>query len=175
MSRCGTNPLLWVRSGHLCSTRRDRRRHNRWSSCWHSDLGSRAARAAAEERVAAAARVAPGTRRQKLDMATTVTNKPHRSNCALSLTTWCHNPPPRRDSCLVHQGPSWNSPTECRRTTSRCPRLPGHLHRSTLRRRIGRGLAQRRSPRHCGYLRDRRRETGTLLAQPPSRRGMVGK
>jgi len=109
-------------------------------------------------------------------------NKAHRSRARSDP----RSPPPKgRHSprlslthprcCLGYQGTSWNSPTECRRTTSRCPRLPHHSHRSRQRRIEGRWPAQRHSPRRCGCLRDRRREPGMRRAQPPTCRRLVRK
>jgi hypothetical protein len=93
-------------------------------------------------------------------------NKPHRSKSQSHLVVYGHNP--RHPESWAHQGTSWSSPTECRRTTSRCPRLPHQSHRYTHTWIEGRRPAQRRSPRRCGCLRDRRREPGTRRAQPPT-------
>ena len=119
-------------------------------------------------RVAAAARAVraeeqeafSGTRRHR------ELNKPHRSKSQSHLVVYEHNP--RHPESWAHQGTSWNSPTECRRTTSRCPRSPRQSHRYTHTWIEGRRPAQRRSPRRCGCLRDRRREPGTRRAQPPT-------
>jgi hypothetical protein len=116
------------------------------------------------------ARAAPGTRRQRSR------NTVHYSTedqLACRHHSFRHN---RRRRCLADQASSCNSPMECRRTTSRCPRLPRQLHRSMPGRLFEkRGPTQRRSPRRCGCLRDRRRETGTLRAQPPTCRRLVRK
>jgi hypothetical protein len=111
---------------------------------------------------------APGTRRQSFG------HMNCRSTSQKKYPKSGRNPQSRQ-SRLAHQGPSWSSPTECRRTTSRCPRLQRHSHRSRRGRIEGRRPTQRHSPRRCGCLRNRRRETGTLRAQPPTCRRSVRK
>ena len=136
------------------------------------------ARAAAARVRAAAVRAARAVRAEEQEAFSGTRrhrelNKPHRSKSQSHLVVYEHNP--RHPESWAHQGTSWNSPTECRRTTSRCPRSPRQSHRYTHTWIEGRRPAQRRSPRRCGCLRDRRREPGTRRAQPPTSRRLVRK
>ena len=62
-------------------------------------------------------------------------NKAHRAMRVRGPPKWRHNPRERPHMHIrwADQATSWSSPTECRRTTSRCPRLPRRSHRSNCR------------------------------------------